>query len=599
MTEPTNSTHVDFERVFDIVSYQEIKFPQKKALNDFVKGKWRNFSISEIKQKIDSVACWFIENGFIKGDTIAIVPQNGNPMWMILDFACQQVGIITVPIHATSPRYEVEFIVKETEAKLCVTAESGLYYKLKNILDVDPSIKLFHLEQGMEGYFSPLSLKSASSSNLEKLVEHKKAVAPSDLVVIMYTSGTSGVPKGVMLTHQNIVSNIKSVLAVLPLKPSDRVLSFLPYSHVLERTTSYAYLAIGAELYFNHDVNSLGYDFKSVKPYFCTAVPRTLEKMYDLLHEQRLERNKLVNLLIKWSMDLAEKFKDTRKQTVFYGFKLFWARLLVLNAWHKKLGGKIKYIGVGAAALRPEIGRSFSAAGVHTLVGYGLTEASPFVTVNRPGMNKHGTVGVPIPGVEVKIDSSDGVEEGEILIKGPNVMPGYFKRTELTKEVFAKGGWFRTGDIGKLTDKHYLVITDRKKDIFKTSSGKYIAPQPLEAHLVGSRFIIQSMIVGFNRPYVTALLVPNFALLYIWCQEQGIHWTSPQFMVHNIKVVERIQLELNELNEALEGHKKIRKFVLCQEEWTSESNYLTVSLKLIRDRLEEKYKKEIEEMYKS
>jgi long-chain acyl-CoA synthetase len=305
--------------------------------------------------------------------------------------------------------------------------------------------------------------------------------------------------------------------------------------------------------------------------------------------------------MIKWAMGVAEKYKDTSNTGFLFGFKLFWARILVLNAWRKKLGGKIRYIGVGAAALQPKIGRSFSAAGIATLVGYGLTEASPFVTVNRPGpgMNKHGTVGLAIPGVEVKIDSPDDDGIGEIQVRGPNIMSGYYKHPELTAEVLTSEGWLRTGDIGRLTDKHYLTITDRKKDIFKTSSGKYIAPQPLENHFASSSFIIQCLVIGFNRPYVTALLVPNFSLLKVWCGEEGIHWTSPQFMVHNIKVIERIQSEVDDLNESLENHKKMREFVLSEEEWTAESNYLTVSLKLIRDRIEEKYKKEIEALYPS
>ncbi len=602
MTDSKKTLHVDFERVFDIISYQEHKFPQGKALNDFVKGKWRKFGVRDLKKKIDAVSCWLIENDFVKGDKVAFVPKTGSSKWMILDYACQQVGLIIVPVHATYPLTEIEFILKETEARLCIAADSGLYYKIKGLTEKENiSVNLYHLEYGCEGRFTPLSSKTSNASCLEELEARKESVMPSDTLSIMYTSGTSGVPKGVILTHQNIVANIKSILTVLPLLPSQRVLSFLPFSHILERTTCYAYMAIGAEVYFNHHVDSLAYDFKSVKPYFCTAVPRTLEKMYDLLHEQRLERNKLINAVIKWAMGVAEKYKDTHNTGLLFVFKLFWARILVLNTWRNKIGGKIRYIGVGAAALQPKIGRLFSAAGVLTLVGYGLTEASPFVTVNRtgPGMNRHGTVGLAIPGVEVKIDSPDQDGVGEILVRGPNVMSGYYKRPELTAEVLTSDGWLRTGDIGRLTNKHYLVITDRKKDIFKTSSGKYIAPQPLENHFVSSPFIFQCLIIGFNRSYVTALFVPNFSLLKIWCGEEGIHWTSPQYMVHNIKVVERIQIEVDGLNESLGNHMKVKEFVLSEEEWTAESNYLTVSLKLVRDRIEEKHKKEIEGMYQS
>ncbi len=593
-----NSDIVDFNRVFDIVSYQEIRFPQQKALNEFKKGKWENLGIKSARKKIDTISFWLIEKGFVKGDKVAFVPRTGNPIWMLLDFACQQLGLIIVPIHPTYSSEELGFILSETEARLCLVADLDLYNTVENVINkenLDPL--LFHLEAGLKGCFSD-SLSGNTNQFYDQLVKNKEAISQTDTLAIMYTSGTSGVPKGVILTHHNVVSNIKSILPILPLKPMDRVLSFLPFSHILERTTCYAYIAVGAEIYFNRHVDNLASDFQTVKPYFCTAVPRTMEKTVDFLHQQRLKRNKVTSALIKWSMGVAEKYKDPSKTGFFFGFKLFWARTLVLNIWRKKLGGKIRYIGVGAAALDPKISRLFSAAGVMTLAGYGLTEASPFVTVNRPDtrMNNHGTVGPAIPGVDIEIESPDEDGNGEILVRGPNVMTGYFKRPELTSEVL-KDGWLRTGDIGRFTNKHFLVITDRKKDIFKTSSGKYIAPQPLENLLVSSPFITQSLIIGFNRSFVTALVVPNFSLLKSWCEEKGIHWTSPQFMIHNIKIVEKIQIEVGDFNENLESHKKIRNFTLLEEEWTTEGKYLTVSLKLIRDRIEKRFQKEIEGMY--
>jgi len=597
----TKNSNVDFKRVFDIVPYQEIKFPQEKALNEFEKGEWRNFGIHDIKKKIDDISCWLIANGFVKGDKVAFVPRTGNPMWMMLDFACQQTGLIIVPLHPTYPIEELGYILSETEACLCITADSDLYDKVEGIIKKENlAIQIYHLENGQKGYFKTMFEHVSDNQSLDRLKNIKETINHTDTLAIMYTSGTSGVPKGVVLTHKNVVTNIKSILPILPLKPMDRVLSFLPFSHILERTTCYAYMAIGAEIYFNQHVDDLANDFKSVKPYFCTAVPKTLEKTVDFLHQQRLQRNKITSALIKWSMGIAEKYKDQTRAGFLFGFKLFWARTLVLNIWRKKLGGKIRYIGVGAAALDPKISRLFSAAGVMTLAGYGLTEASPFVTVNRPGagMNKHGTVGLAIPGVDIKIESPDADGDGEILVRGPNVMSGYFKRPELTAEVLTNG-WLRTGDIGRFTDNHFLLITDRKKDIFKTSSGKYIAPQQLENLFASSPYILQSLIIGFNRPFVTALLVPNFSLLRSWCGEEGIHWTSPQFMIHNIKIVEKIQTEVDNLNEGLETHKKVRKFVLSEEEWTAESNYLSVSLKLVRDRIESNFQKEIEDMYQS
>jgi long-chain acyl-CoA synthetase len=284
---------------------------------------------------------------------------------------------------------------------------------------------------------------------------------------------------------------------------------------------------------------------------------------------------------------------------VWFAVQLFFARVLVLRMWRKKLGGKIRYMVVGAASLQPEIGRLFSAAGITIVEGYGMTETAPMISVNRfePGMNLFGTVGMPIAGIDVKIDEPNEHHEGEILVKGPNVMQGYFKRPELTASVFTDDGWFRTGDVGKFVHGRFLKITDRKKDIFKTSAGKYISPLPLQNHFLKSPFIQQCLILGFQRPFVTALLVPNFQLLETWCKQQDIHWTSPQFMVHNIRVHAIYQEEVNRLNQSLPNHERIRNFVLCHQEWTVESGELTNTLKPIRKNLLDHYIKEIEKMY--
>jgi long-chain acyl-CoA synthetase len=273
---------------------------------------------------------------------------------------------------------------------------------------------------------------------------------------------------------------------------------------------------------------------------------------------------------------------------------------MVLRTFRIALGGKIKYMAVGAAALQPKIGRLFTAAGIITLPGYGMTETSPFISVNRPepGLNRFGTVGIIVPGVTVKIDNPNEKGEGEILVKGPNVMRGYYKRPELTSEVISKEGWLHTGDIGRFEYKRFLVITDRKKDIFKTSAGKYIAPQPLENHFTSSPFIAQCLILGFNRPYVSAILVPNFSLLQSWCEEEGIHWTAPSYMVHNIKVIKKIQDEVDKLNASLQGYERVIKFILSEEEWTVENKDLTTSFKPRRNRLMEKHAKDIEKIYR-
>jgi len=406
-------------------------------------------------------------------------------------------------------------------------------------------------------------------------------------------------PKGVMLSHGNIVHNIKAILTILPLEPGDRILSFLPFSHIFERAGCYAYFAFGTSLFFSQNKESFAHDFKTVRPLFCSCVPRVLEKMYDFMEEQTVGKNIIKRKLITWAMQVGKRFGPEKKLKLLFQFELTLARLLVLRLWRQRLGGKIKYMAVGAASLRPDIGRLFSAAGIYIVEGYGMTETAPIISMNRfeAGQNRFGTVGIPVPGIEVKIDSPNEENEGEILVKGPNVMKGYFKKPELTAEVLTPDGWMRTGDIGKFVHQRFLKITDRKKDIFKTSSGKYIAPQPLENHLKRSIFIERSMIIGFQRPYVTALIVPHFEILRSWCDEQNIHWTSPQFMIHNIKVRAKFQEEIDKLNDELPNVERIKNFVLCHQDWTIENGEVTPTLKPIRTVILENFKNEIEKMY--
>lgn len=584
----------DFTRVFDILAYQQQKYPQALALNGFVDGKWRGYSLQEIRESVNRISNWLLSNGFKKGDCLAIIPRMGSPLWMILDFGCQQVGVITVPLHPTSSAQEMKFILNEVQAKICIAADGELMNKVKSIFNSD---NIFEIDS-IPSMSQPELVEGRIQSHFDRLSVTDK-IEPTDTLCILYTSGTSGTPKGAVLTHQNVVSNIKSLLPLFPINSGDKILSFLPFSHIFERTSCFAYMAFGANIYFSRELKTVNLDFRSVKPVFCTTVPKTLERMYEILEEKRQQRKGFERVFVKWAMRVGEQFKSDKRKGFLFGLKLFVARAVVLNRWRKALGGKLKYMVVGAAALRPEIGRLFSAAGVMTLSGYGMTEASPFIAVNRPepGMNKFGTVGLPGPGVEIKLDNLNENGEGEILVKGPNIMSGYFNRPELNAEVFTTDGWFRTGDIGKMVSKRFLTITDRKKDIFKTSSGIYIAPQELEGELISSPFISQAMVYGFNKPFVIAVLVPHFALLVSWCEEQQIHWTSPTYMVHNIKVIQKFQEEIDQLNSNLPNYKKIQKFILSETEWTTESGELTTSLKMIRTKLADKHKTEIEKLY--
>lgn len=590
---------VKIKRVFDILDYQIIKYPQKKALNKLENGVWNNISIHDVQSRSDAIACWFIENKYKKGDKVAIIPRIGRPEWMILDFACQKAGIIVVPIHPTFSLEEINYILNETDAKLCIAADEGLYYKIQTAKE-SGKLLLYHIHPQIPGYFDPLKLARSDQDQLQRLGKIKAEVDEDDILSIIYTSGTSGIPKGVILTHKNVVSNILSTIAVFPLEPSTRVLSFLPFSHVFERTVCYGYITCGVSLYFSHDRESFIQECKTIRPQFFTSVPRILEKMYDFLQAQRLGKNWFKRLVITKAIQVASSFGERRSHPI-PGIDLLLARIFVLNPWKRLLGGRLKCIVVGAASLRPEIGRFFSAAKIKVREGYGMTETSPIISLNRfePGLNKFGTVGIPVPGVQVKIDTPTFGEEGEILVKGPNVMKGYYKQPELTSEVFTPDGWLKTGDIGHFVDNKFLQITDRKKDIFKTSAGKYVAPQPLENLLASSPYIDQCMILGFNKPFITALIVPDFTLLRQWCEDQEIHWTSSQYMVHNIKIISKIEEEVEIVNQELPNFTRVKKFILDHEEWTVEKGGITATLKPIRKVLEELHSKEIEKMYAS
>jgi long-chain acyl-CoA synthetase len=598
--EVVRKTSVDFTRLFDILSYQQEKYPNALALNAFQSGKWIGLSIQDIQQRVNALSYWFIQNGFQKGEKVIFVPVIGSPEWMMLDFACQQAGLITVPVHPTSTDQEIELIFNETEAKMCLTADAIHFQKFQSVVEQKKiNIQLGHLEPGAAGYFQPLTSQTISSEELIIVDNVKKEISENDILSILYTSGSSGVPKGVLLTHRNLASNIKAILTVLPLEPKHQVLSFLPFSHIFERSTCYTYMAFGVSLYFSQNKESFAHDFKTVRPHFCTCVPRVLEKMYDFMQEQMLEKNPVKKKLIAWALSVGKKYRLTGRMNILFLIQLFFARVLVLNQWRKKLGGRISYMAVGAASLRPEIGRLFSAAGIQIVEGYGLTETSPIISMNRfePGLTRLGTVGIPLTGVDVKLDELNDEQEGEILVKGPNVTQGYFMRPELTAQAFTEDGWFRTGDVGKFVHQRFLQITDRKKDIFKTSSGKYIAPQPLQNHFAKSPFIQRCLILGFQRPFVTALLVPHFEILEAWCIQEGIHWTSPQFMVHNIKVRAKLQEEVDSLNEELPNFQRVRNFIVCDKDWSTETGELTTTMKPIRHLLVERHKAEIEKMY--
>ena len=592
---------LDFNKIFELIDYQRHKYPNPRALNYFTGSHWQSCSIELFRDRVNALSIWFIDEGYFKGDKIIIIPLSGHPDWMIIDFACQQAGLILVPVNPAARVNELKSIFDETEAKLCICLNSFHVNKIREEIGADAEgIKFFHLQKDQPGYFNMLENSVISTVDQARIEQVKSTISDQDVFTIMYTSGSTGMPKGIMLTHANVVFNIKTFLYLLPLEPEWRVISFLPFSHIFERVTCYGYLAYGVSIYFSQTPERFLQDFKEIRPIFCTCVPRVLEKMINYVEGEKLKRNRLKRYLINWALRIGEDYKPFDKNfRPAYTLKLLLARFLVLNHWKKMLGGKLRYMVVGAASLQSRISQLLSAANIQIVEAYGMTEAAPIISINRfePGGKLLGTVGRPVPGIEVIIDQPDQHGEGEILVRGPNITKGYLNRPELTRETISDDGWLHTGDIGKFVEHHFLKITDRKKDIFKTSAGIYIAPQPLQLHYCESPFILRCLIIGFQRPYITALLVPDFDLLHIWCHSEKIHWTSPKYMVHNIKVRNKIQREINQLNESLSNTERMRDFVLCEEDWSVELGELTASFKPIRQVLMDRYQKEIDNLY--
>jgi len=535
-----------------------------------------------------------------KGDKVGLLFESGSAYFNFLDFGMLQIGIVSVPIHANIRQGELTHILKDAEIQICITSSKILYEKVANLTDQVVSLKKIFCLEPIEKVPSWNDLiQHPANKHLTVFNDMKSLIHEEDIATIIYTSGTSGTPKGVVLSHKNIVSNIKSTISLAPVNCDKRVISFLPMSHIFERMVTFTYIAVGASVFYVDRIENVIPILKDVKPHYFTSVPKLLERIYDDILDKGEKMGKLKQRILHWSLQLGERYQDKRGRSLFYYLKLKLASILVYRKWRKALGGKVEGVMVGAAALQPKLGRLFSAAGIEIREGYGLTETSPVIAFNRfePGGVQYGTVGIPIPGIRIKINKPNENEEGEVLVKGPGVMQGYYKKPELTRKVLTEDGWFHTGDVGKMVSKRFLKITDRKKDIFKTSSGKYVAPQVLERLLDSSPFIENSIIVGFNKPYVSALIVPDYERLKNWCEANNVHWTAPQFMAINPKVLKFMEEHIVSLGEELTNTEKVKKFVLLYEPWSVESGEITPTLKLKRPDIIKKYEKEIEDLY--
>jgi len=605
---------MDFHHISDILDYQQKRYPQRVAMAGRENGKWRTWSTEAILAERDHISAGLLELGIRHGDHIGVLAHCGSPQWAIADAAMLQIGVVPVPIHATARPDEIVHIAQDAALRGCFVSNDAMLDTLLGAgVQLDFVFSFEEISQNKKSQ-APENHSVIFWNNiacepdehlLGRIQYFRDGIRPEDLATILYTSGTTGLPKGVMLSHANIVSNVKSVLAIVPIGPKTSTVSFLPLSHIFERMVTYTYEAAGVPIWFADSLERLPKTMSEVRPHFFTAVPRVLERMYERLLEERDKRGKWQQKILDWAIALGERFpySGERAMPLDYRLKRWLADVLVFRQWRKRMGGRIQYIAVGAAALQPRLGRLFSAAGIDVREGYGLTETSPVIAFNRfePGGVHFGTVGIPAPGVEVRIASEqDETGNGEIEVRGANVMQGYWQLPEETAERFTADGWFKTGDLGRFEHKRFLKITGRKSEIFKTTTGKFVAPAFVEQQILNSPYISQCMAVGLNRPFVGALIVPNFQTLENWCVQHKVHWTSPQFMILNPKVEKFFREELERISEERLGPvEKIRTFQLLFEPWTAENGLLTPTLKIRRDRIAQHFETEINQMFVS
>ncbi|MCS6968986.1 MAG: long-chain fatty acid--CoA ligase [Cytophagales bacterium] len=580
-------------RAFDLLYYQRQHYPKPDAIAGKQNGQWIKYSTEDVIHISSWISLGLLKLGIGKDDKIAIISPN-RPEWNFVDFAIQQIGAVSVPMYPTITIEDYRYILTDAEVELIFVADQALYQKVKKategmkipIYSFDPLPKVPHWKEiealGKDEEFSRLEL-------------YMESVKETDLLTLIYTSGTTGRPKGVMLSHKNVVSNTLSVCKNFTHIPNgtSRALSFLPLCHIYERTGSYVYIYKGVSIYYAESLDTIAANLQEVKPDTFNTVPRLLEKVYDRIVSKGLELSGVKRKLFFWALDLALKYDPAKDMGVTYNLQLNLARKLVFSKWKEALGGNIKSIQSGAAALQPRLTRVFWAAGIPICEGYGLTETSPVIS-STPAIASEvriGCVGKIIDGVEVKI-----AEDGEILCRGDNVMMGYYKQPQLTAQVL-KEGWFHTGDVGQLIEGQYLKITDRKKEMFKTSGGKYIAPQPMENKFKESRLIEQIMVVGEGRNFPSALIVPSFDNLRQWCKAMEIPYTTDEEMIKHPRVIARFEQEVEEYNDHFGQWEKIKKFRLLSKPWSIDSGELTPTLKLKRKVIEQKYASFIEEMY--
>lgn len=582
-------------RLFDFPYYQLEKFNLKTTFATKYQDKWETVSSQQYVDRANQFSRGLLRLGVQPNDKIAVIAHNNSADWHITDIGILQTGAQNVPIYPTISAEDYAYILNHSEAEYCIVSDLEILQKLQSIQKDVPKLKEVYAFRDVEGVksLSEIFDLGEDPENQSEVESRKNAVAADDLATLIYTSGTTGKPKAVMLSHNNIVSNVLGSEARVPLVSGDKALSFLPICHIFERMVVYLYQYCGISIHFAESIDKMSDNLKEVKPQVMTVVPRLIEKVYDKIQGKGSELGGIKKKLFFWAISLGESFEPYGANGPWYEFKLKIARKLIFSKWQEGLGGNLKILVSGSAALQPRLARIFGAADIPVMEGYGLTETSPVIAVNDQNNHgwKIGTVGRMLPNVEVKI-----AEDGEILCKGPNIMLGYYKDEEKTKEAM-EGDYFHTGDIGEVDKDGFLKITDRKKEIFKTSGGKYVAPQLIENQMKQSRFIEQIMVVGEGQKMPCALIQPNFEFVKQWAKRHKISLTDNKDLVMNPKVIARIEKEVSKYNQQFGRWEQVKKFELTPEEWTVEAGHLTPTLKLKRRIIKEKYRELYDRMY--
>ncbi len=592
MTEP--------RRLFDCIEWHLERTPLEVMLAGKESGRWKTYSTREVATIVDDLAAGLLALGagpndmtVENRDKVAILCKN-RPEWLMIDLATQQIGAVLTPVYPTISIGELEFVLKDAQVKFVFVNDEELYLKVLSLKDKLPNLKeIFTIEHVANATYWKDIAAHATPETKARVKEIAASIKYEDVATILYTSGTTGTPKGVMLTHRNILSNVVACLPCFPPGDEMRSLSFLPLNHIFEKMVSYIYLFRGTSIYYAESLDTIGDNLKEVKPHMFTTVPRLLEKVYDRIMQKGNELTGIKKKLFFWAHGLAEKFEINQNQGFWYTMQLKLANKLIFNKWREGLGNELKCVVTGGAACQVRLIRIFTAARIPIMEGYGLTETSPVIAVNRYQVEnrKFGTVGPLIDGVEVKI-----AEDGEILSKGPHIMLGYYKRPDLTAEAITDE-WFHTGDIGTIVDNRFLKITDRKKELFKTSGGKYVAPLTVENLLKESPFIEQVMVVGPERKFVGGLIVPAFPQLRDWCKQNNVTVTTNEELIHNEKVINLYKDIVERYNKYLNHVEQVKKFELLSNEWGIDTGEMTPKLSMKRKVITEKYKDAIERIY--